>query len=329
MDSEARRDAAMAARFTSGTSAFPSIPGIVPPVVPPAASAAAAKSVSGIRNIRKELETEVKKQNALVRLTERVGLSEGLAAQILGGSKPLKTAAKIVQGTQKAADKLQAIFNKTAAGKAEVAQAEAAANQAASQAAAQLSEEQAAIIRVQNDNARLERAALEERQKAYQEFSDSIARTFSGIKDQILGAFTLPQLGGSTNAIIRNMDKLLARVKAFSQNITKLSSMGLDPKLLQQVINAGPIAGAKLAANLVAGGVGGLSAINAGYSALGSAVGEIATTGTQLIYGGQPQQNVFNVNVEGGLDSPASIGKAVVDAIKAYERTSGAVFQGA
>jgi len=35
------------------------------------------------------------------------------------------------------------------------------------------------------------------------------------------------------------------------------------------------------------------------------------------------------VNINGGLDSAASIGKAVVDAVRAYERTSGAVWQGA
>jgi hypothetical protein len=136
-------------------------------------------------------------------------------------------------------------------------------------------------------------------------------------------------MGGSTDAIIRNMDKLLTRVKAFSGNITRLSSMGLDPKLLQQVINAGPIAGAKLAANLVAGGVGGLSAINRGYAELGNVAGEIGMTGTQALFGTQAQQVVYNVNINGGLDSGASIGKAVVDAVKAYERASGPVWQGA
>jgi hypothetical protein len=125
------------------------------------------------------------------------------------------------------------------------------------------------------------------------------------------------------------MDKLLARVKAFSGNITKLSSMGLDPKLLQQVINAGPIAGAKLAANLVSGGVGGLTAINKGYSELGGLAGEIGMTGTQSQFGTSTQQQIININIEGGLDSSASIGKAVVDAVRAYERTSGAVWQGA
>ena len=172
-------------------------------------------------------------------------------------------------------------------------------------------------------------AALQREKDIYKSFSDSVTNTFSNIKDSIMGAFTLPELGGSTDSIIRNMDKLLARVKDFSSNITKLSSMGLDPKLLQQVINSGPIAGAKLAANLVAGGAGALGTINAGYAELGTVASEIGMTGTQALFGTQAQQTVYNINVTGGLDSGATIGKAVVDAVKAYERTSGPVWQGA
>jgi hypothetical protein len=39
--------------------------------------------------------------------------------------------------------------------------------------------------------------------------------------------------------------------------------------------------------------------------------------------------NVFNITVSGGVGSGASIGKAIVEQIKAYERTSGRVFAGA
>jgi hypothetical protein len=38
---------------------------------------------------------------------------------------------------------------------------------------------------------------------------------------------------------------------------------------------------------------------------------------------------VYNINVNGGVGSGATIGKSIVDAIKAYERSSGAVWQGA
>ena len=261
-----------------------------------------AKTVNGMKAIRKNLQVEVKKQAAIGKLATK-GISGGLAGQILGGPQPLKTANKIINGTKKAAKKLQNLFNKTAAGKSELES---------------ISEAIAPDTTAMNDSERI-----------YKSFADSVASTFSSIKDSIMGAFSLPELGGSTDSIIRNMDKLLARVKDFSSNITKLSSMGLDPKLLQQVINAGPLAGAKLAANLVAGGAGALGTINAGYSELGTIASEIGMTGTQSLFGTQGQQTVYNINVSGGLDTGATIGKAVVDAVKAYERTSGPVWQGA
>ena len=261
-----------------------------------------AKTVNGMKAIRQNLQLEVKKQEKIGKLATK-GISGGLAGQILGGPQPLKTANKIINGTKKAAKKLQDMFNKTAAGKSEL---------------------ESIAEAVEPDT-----SAIDEAARVYKSFADSVASTFSSIKDSIMGAFSLPELGGSTDSIIRNMDKLLARVKDFSLNITKLSSMGLDPKLLQQVINAGPVAGAKLAANLVAGGAGALGAINAGYAELGTVAGEIGMTGTQALFGTQAQQTVYNINVNGGLDSGATIGKAVVDAVKAYERTSGPVWQGA
>jgi hypothetical protein len=254
------------------------------------------------------------------------GLSANVAASLVGSNTPIKTAnaaiKRINKNGTKAIANLTKSYQKSAAGQQAAAAAASAAAEQASQAAA-------AAAQAAAERARKEEAVLAEKQRVYEAFAYSVTSTFARIKDSILGAFSLPELGGSTDSIIRNMDKLLTRVKSFSANITKLSSMGLDPKLLQQVINAGPIAGAKLAANLVAGGVGGLTAINKGYAELGGLAGEIGMTGTQAAFGTQAQQTVYNLTINGGLDSGASIGKAVVDAIKAYERTSGVVFQGA
>jgi hypothetical protein len=254
------------------------------------------------------------------------GLSADVAASLVGSGTPLKTANQAIRRINK--NGTQAIKNLTNSYKNSAAGQQAAAA-AASAAAQQASEAAAAAAQAAAEQARKEAEILAEKQRVYEAFANSVISTFSSIKNSILGAFSLPELGGSTDSIIRNMDKLLTRVKAFSANITKLSSMGLDPKLLQQVINAGPIAGAKLAANLVSGGVGGLTAINKGYAELGGLAGEIGMTGTQATFGTQAQQNIYNLTINGGLDSGASIGKAVVDAIKAYERTSGVVFQGA
>jgi hypothetical protein len=77
------------------------------------------------------------------------------------------------------------------------------------------------------------------------------------------------------------------------------------------------------------GGASGLSALNAGYSEFGALSSQIAQTGTESLFNQGAQQNIYNINVDGGVGSGSTIGKAIVDAIKAYERTSGAVWQGA
>jgi len=265
-------------------------------------------------------------QTRLNKLTGK-GLSAGAAELALSTVDNKKQFTKLITNLGKAGvvDKRQAVFNRTAAGKAELAQIQAnndaqnAANLAAQQEA---DRQRQAVIDA-------EKAAADERERIYKSFADSVTNTFASIKDAIVGAFSLPELGGSTDSIIRNMDKLLTRVKSFSQNITKLSSMGLDPVLLQQVIQAGPVAGARLAAGLVAGGADALGRINAGFGEIQTLGSEIGMTGTQSRFNNATQQNVYNINVEGGVGSGATIGKAIVDAIKAYERTSGAVWQGA
>jgi hypothetical protein len=303
------------------------MPGITPtPIIGGGSSSGSVtQDPTGLRAWTASNAKEAKISAKEVKLISK-GLSADVARSLVGTNTPIKTANAAIQrinknGTKAIANLTRSFQNSAAGQQAAAAQASAAAESAANAAAAaaQAAAEQAAR----------EAAILAEKQRVYEAFAYSVTSTFGRIKDAIMGAFSLPELGGSTDSIIRNMDKLLARVRAFSANITKLSDMGLDPKLLQQVINAGPIAGAKLAANLVSGGVGGLTAINKGFSELGGLAGEIGTTGTQAAFRSEAQQNIYNLTINGGLDSGASIGKAVVDAIKAYERTSGVVFQGA
>jgi hypothetical protein len=260
------------------------------------------------------------------------GISSGFASLILskvtGKTSFQKELGKLTKTTE-SATKAQARFNKTSAGIAEVAANAAAASAAAAEAASQFAAAQEAAARAAQEAADREAAIVAERERVFQSFSDSVKNTFAGIKNSILGAFDLTQLGGSTNAITRNMEKLLTRLRSFATNVKSLAGMGLDPALLQQVISAGPMAGARLAESLVMGGTGALAAINAGYSEFGMLSGQIAQTGTESLFNRESQQTVYNINVDGGVGSGSTIGKAIVDAIKAYERTSGAVWQGA
>lgn len=258
----------------------------------------------------------IKKQSTL----ERKGLSKEVAAWVTSSAKPVKAANQAIQRISKNGNK--AIANLTKA------YTNSAAGQAAAAASAAV-EITESFTAVYDDTADREAAALAERERVFASFADSVKSTFAGIKNGIINAFDLTELGGSSNAITRNMDKLLTRLRAFATNVKSLASMGLNPALLQQVISAGPMGGARLAEALVMGGAGGLSAINAGYSEFGALSSQIATTGTESLFNREAQQTVYNINVDGGVGSGSTIGKAIVDAIKAYERTSGAVWQGA
>jgi len=266
--------------------------------------------------------------NAGIRATKlgNAGLSKEVSAWIATSSKPAKAAnqalARISKNGAKAITNLTNAYNKSAAGQAAAASAAAEASAAAAQASEDLRQAQLAAAQAEAD-------ALAERERVYNSFLDSVKSTFAGIKSTILGAFDLTQLGGSTNSIARNMDKLLVKLRSFTANVRQLAGMGLDPALLQQVINAGPMAGASLASALVAGGAGALSNINAGFAEFGQLSSQIATTGTESLYNRSTQQTTFNIAVNGGVGSGATIGQAIVDAIKAYERTSGAVWVGA
>jgi hypothetical protein len=287
---------------------------------PSAGGGAAARQIDTVSSVLKKEGVLAKRESKLL----NAGVSAGFADLIVSTAKTKKTFQKELAKVSSPAglQKQQAKFNKTAAGIAELAAA-------ASAAAAEMAAAQEAAARAAQEAAAAEAAALAERERIYNSFLDSVKSTFASIKNAILGAFDITELGGSTNAIIRNMNKLLSKVRDFSKNISQLATMGLDPALLQQVIQAGPMAGARLASALVAGGAGALSEINAGYGQLGSLASEIATTGTQSLFGQGKQETIYNINVSGGVGSGATIGKAIVDAIKDYERTSGAVWQGA
>jgi hypothetical protein len=293
----------------------------------------AGKQVAAALSVTEQLEQtqalSVKKATAQGKLLG-IGLEQGVVNQILAMSKPVKSANDLFniltkkngELTKKGVAKVKEYNDTFNAGIEQVNQRAAEAASAAA-AAAQEAQRQADELR------RAEEARIEGLNQLYANFLETIKGTFAGIRTAIQGAFDITGLGGSTNAIIRNMNKLLAKMKSFSANVKSLATMGLDPALLQQVIQAGPVAGSRLAAALVAGGAGALGEINAGFMQASSLASEIATTGVNSLFDTKAQQNQYNITVTGGVGSGATIGKAIVDAIKDYERTSGAVWQGA
>jgi hypothetical protein len=174
-----------------------------------------------------------------------------------------------------------------------------------------------------------EQAILDKRLNAFESFNNSVKTLFGQIKDSILSSFNLPQLGNSVNSITRNIGKLLEKTKGFANSISQLSGMGLNSALLQQVIQAGPLAGSRLASAIVGGGSAFISQLNSAYGEMGGLASGIAGVGTRSAFDNPTIANTYNIEVNGGVGSGPTIGKAIVDAIKSYERTSGAVWQGA
>jgi hypothetical protein len=305
---------------------IPPVSGVNTGTTTPGAGKAASPVVSVFEQFQQDLKFEGKKAQKQTALIGK-GLSKGLVTQILTSNKPLKLANDIIAKTTKKGGEtrnkvvkgLNADFAATYSEVNRVAEETARAAEAQAQEARRLAEELE----------QAEKARIDGLNQLYANFLDTIKGTFGQIRNAIQGAFDITGLGGSTNAILRNMDKLLTRLKSFSANVKNLATMGLDPALLQQIITAGPMAGARIASALVAGGAGALSAINAGYGQVGSLASEIAQTGVSSLFDTQKQQNVYNITVTGGVGSGSTIGKAIVDAIKDYERTSGAVWQGA
>jgi hypothetical protein len=179
----------------------------------------------------------------------------------------------------------------------------------------------------QAEAARKEQEILEKRKSAFESFSDSVKQLFGQIKDSILSSFNLPTLGNSVNSITRNISKLLERTKNFAKNISQLSGMGLNSALLQQVIQAGPMAGSQLASALVGGGSGFVEQINRAYTDFGNLAGGIAGVGTTGAFANQQTVNNYSIEVTGGLATGSDVGRAVVNAIRDYERQSGAAWR--
>jgi hypothetical protein len=276
-------------------------------------AAAAGSKDSDSRNRRNALREENRRLGKIPGSKASSGLFDfsSLLSTFTGDGASSGSGSSLVDELNKELDKL--------AKEAERAAREAEKSMQKIEADAQAERERAAAA---------EQAVLDQRQNAYQSFTDSVKQLFGQIKDSILSSFNLPTLGNSVNSITRNISKLLERTKGFASSISRLSGMGLNSALLQQVIQAGPMQGSQLAAALVGGGAGFITQLNRAYGEFGDLAGGIAGVGTTGAFAGQQTINNYSIEVTGGLATGSDVGRAVVNAIRDYERQSGAAWRG-
>ena len=146
------------------------------------------------------------------------------------------------------------------------------------------------------------KSALSEIQKQAQDvlaFSDQVKK---GINDFGGIASLAPEQGVpvTANMIIDNMRQRLAKITQFGTDLRTLAGLGLNNASLQELIQAGPVAGGAMAAALVKEGQSAVSQVNSfqsGIDLAGSAIGDIAVR-SQFGMGTAEAQGVVNTNIE-------------------------------
>jgi hypothetical protein len=128
----------------------------------------------------------------------------------------------------------------------------------------------------------------------------------------------------------------IAKAKEFATNLQTLTSRGLTQEGLSQLLNLGPVAGAVVTGEMVAGtGSLSLGALNAGLADIAAAGQSLGDVAAGSFFGGNvmagqkalEKANTYQITVNAGLVSnPATVGRSIIEAIKAAERLSGQVF---
>jgi hypothetical protein len=252
------------------------------------------KPKNAFAEFSKKLMDDAKKLRAIGVLQGK-GLSEGLAEAIVSsGDQWVTTYNKIVSMGKTTLAALQKQFNATGKGQDELTEKR--------------------------------KAALEKQKKADEAYADSVKETFADIRESIMGAFDITQMGKTAGGLLRNVNKLIAQTKAFADNIRSLAGQGLNTQLLNQLIMAGPMEGGRLAASLASSGAGAIGQLNTGFAEFQGLSTNIAAYGTLSQFGDKANP-VINVVVNAGMGTDgAAVGKQVVDAILKYERTTGKIF---
>jgi phage-related protein len=120
------------------------------------------------------------------------------------------------------------------------------------------------------------RKVMDDLQQAAKDFANSLKDTiigFAGLKGVQLPDGFIPQ----AKSLIENMQEKLNRATQFSSQIAQLQALNLDAGALKQIIEAGPIQGAQLAASILGGGqeaVDQVSSLQKAIEFAGAAIGQ-------------------------------------------------------
>lgn len=178
--------------------------------------------------------------------------------------------------------------------------------------------------------------ALRERRQAYAELQQAQATGDSKAYAAALDKVATAERNVTDAQAVKPKDysaifaEQIAAAKAFAGYIQQLAPL-LGRAGLQQVLELGPIAGAQVAKDLLAGTGGltiaGLNESLASISAAGTAAG-MAIPGFSQTLGataGRAAPNTYYITIEAGISSPTDIAKTVTGVLQTYGVTNGGV----
>ena len=130
------------------------------------------------------------------------------------------------------------------------------------------------------------RDVLTDLQDAAKQFADSLKDTimsFAGLKGVELPDGFIPK----AKSLIENMRMRLDKSQQFANQILTLQGLGLDAQAIQDLVEAGPIKGAQLAASILGGGVDAITQINDLQKQISFAGAAIGGFGSEAAFGEQ------------------------------------------
>lgn len=131
---------------------------------------------------------------------------------------------------------------------------------------------------------------------------------------------TVDEVIGSKGVVGRLKD-VVAKTKAFANQLKDLKAAGLSPDLFKQIVDAGPDVGGQLATEILAGGADSVTALNDTFKELETVSAQVAEQTAVVMYNN-------GVEVAGGLvNGLLSQEQALVDAAKTLADAFNAAYQ--
>jgi phage-related protein len=129
------------------------------------------------------------------------------------------------------------------------------------------------------------KGVLDDLRQAAHDFANSLKDTivgFAGLKGVELPDGFIPK----AKSLIENMNQRLNKSMQFASQIAQLQALNLDAGALKDIIEAGPIKGAQLAASILGGGTEAIAQINSLQKAIEFSGATIGAMGSDAAYSG-------------------------------------------